>query len=194
MRFRETAVHGVFEVIIDPAEDERGYFARTWCVREFAEYRLPAEWKQASISHNTKKGTLRGLHYQRPPSREGKLVRCEQGVVYDVALDLRPDSQTFLRHVAVELEASLGNALFIPPGVAHGFQTVVDNTRVLYMMSDFYAPELAGGVRFNDPAFGINWPLEVSVIAARDREYPRFNRAEYVRSYAGWVTGQDVRR
>ena len=180
MEFRDTAIPGVCEVLLQRNEDERGYFARTWCAREFSARGLPKHWVQSSVSHNARKGTLRGLHFQRPPSSEAKLVRCEQGAVHDVALDLRPGSPSFLEHVAVVLESGRGNALFIPPGVAHGFQLLADDTRVLYLMSDFHAPELADGVRFDDPAFGIAWPLPVSVIAARDRDYPDFDQAAHM--------------
>jgi dTDP-4-dehydrorhamnose 3,5-epimerase len=186
MQFKATTIPGTYEVLLQRLEDERGYFARTWCAREFAAQGLPDVCVQASVSHNAERGTLRGLHFQWPPSREGKLVRCEQGAVYDVALDLRPDSPTFLEHLAVTLEAARGNALYIPAGVAHGFQALEDDTRVLYFMSDFYAPELADGVRFDDPAFGIDWPLPVSQIAPRDRDCPDFDRAAHVeRVHAG---------
>ena len=180
MEFRETAIPGVHEVLLQPFEDERGYFARTWCAHEFAARGLPEVCVQSSVSHNAKAGTLRGMHLQWPPSDEAKLVRCEQGSVFDVALDLRPDSPAFLEHLAVLLDGSRCNALLIPPGVAHGFQALEDNSRVLYMMSNFHAPALAGGVRYNDPAFGIRWPLPVSVIAVRDRDYPDFDRAAHV--------------
>lgn len=180
MRFETTAVEGVFEVLIEPHEDERGFFARTWCAREFSAQGLPAACVQTSISHNLRQGTLRGLHFQWPPSQEGKLVRCEQGAVHDVALDLRPDSKSYLEHVAVELTASRCNAIYIPPGVAHGFQSLADDSRILYMMSDFYAPELSDGVRWDDPAFGIAWPLPVNAMAARDRECPDFDHAAHV--------------
>lgn len=192
MQFKATTIPGTCEVLLQRLEDERGHFARAWCAREFATQGLPDACVQASVSHNADRGTLRGLHFQWPPSQEGKLVRCEQGAVHDVALDLRPDSPTFLEHVAVVLEAARGNALFIPPGVAHGFQVLEDDTRVLYLMSDFFAPELAGGVRFDDPAFGIDWPLPVSRITPRDREFPDFDKAvhvERVRAGPRWESG-----
>jgi dTDP-4-dehydrorhamnose 3,5-epimerase len=179
VEFRDTAIPGVCEVRLQRNEDERGYFARTWCAREFAAHGLPEHWVQSSVSHNARQGTLRGLHFQWPPSSEAKLVRCEQGSVHDVVLDLRPGSPSFLEHFALVLESGRGNALFIPPGVAHGFQVLADTTRVLYLMSDFYAPELADGVRYDDPAFGIEWPLPVSVIAPRDRDCPDFDRAAH---------------
>ena len=175
MRIHETAIAGVFEIDIEPSRDERGFFARVWCVRELAARGIAERFVQASISHNAHKGTVRGLHFQRPPSMEGKLVRCEQGSIRDVALDLRPKSPTYLAHVAVDLGERDGNALFIPPGVAHCFQTLEDNCRVHYTMTDFFEPTLADGVRWNDPAFGIAWPLPVSSISERDRDYPDFD-------------------
>jgi dTDP-4-dehydrorhamnose 3,5-epimerase len=185
VQFKPTVLPGVYEVLLQAHEDERGFFARTWCAREFAADGLPARIVQSSVSYNRNKGTLRGLHFQWPPSQEGKLVRCEQGAVYDVALDLRPESPAFLKHFAVELVASTGNAVFIPPGVAHGFQVLADDTRVHYQMSDFFAPELGDGVRFDDPAFGIVWPLPVSMISARDQCYPDFDQQAHVRRMSG---------
>jgi dTDP-4-dehydrorhamnose 3,5-epimerase len=179
MRIHETAIAGVFEVLADPIQDERGFFARVWCVRELAARGIADRFVQASVSQNTRKGTVRGFHFQRPPSMEGKLVRCEQGKICDIALDLRPTSPTFLAHVAVELDDRTSNALFIPPGVAHCFQTLEDDCRVLYTMTDFYEPGLADGVRWNDPAFAIALPLPVSVISERDRDYPDFDRSAH---------------
>ena len=180
MRTAETAIPGVVQVILDPKWDERGFFARTWCIQEFAACGLANAFVQASVSHNSRRGTVRGLHYERPPSREGKLVRCERGRAHDVALDLRPMSPTFLTHVAVELDERAGNALFIPPGVAHGFQTLVDDCRIHYTMTEFFQPALADGVRWNDRAFRIEWPLEISVISERDRNYPDFDRSAHL--------------
>ena len=176
MQFRDTPLTGVVEVMIDRHDDERGFFARNWCVREFADHGLPSSLAQGSISHSHRKGTLRGLHFQWPPSAEGKLVRCERGAVHDVVVDLRPDSSTFLRHIAAVLDSERGNALYVPPGCAHGFQTLVDEARVGYLMTDYFEPELADGVRWDDPAFGIAWPLPVTVMSARDGGYPAFDR------------------
>jgi dTDP-4-dehydrorhamnose 3,5-epimerase len=176
MHFHATALAGVYQVELAPHPDERGFFARSWCTREFAEHGLPGQLVQSSLSHNTRKGTLRGMHFQWAPSQEGKLVRCERGAVFDVLIDLRPASATFLQNFAVELDSDRGNAVYIPPGIAHGFQTLADETRVIYMMTDFYAPELADGFRHDDPAFGIRWPLPVSVISERDRSWPVFDR------------------
>jgi dTDP-4-dehydrorhamnose 3,5-epimerase len=173
--FRETAVAGVWIVDPEPHTDERGFFARTWCAREFAERGLSARFVQASVSHNPRRGTLRGLHYQAAPHAEAKLVRCTRGAVYDVALDLRPGSPTYRRHVAVVLDARSHRALYIPEGCAHGFQTLEDDTDVLYQMSAFHAPEAARGVRWDDPAFAIPWPAAERLISARDRAYPDFD-------------------
>ncbi len=185
MHFRDTPIAGAVEVELEPQSDARGYFARSWCAREFAAAGLPGQIVQASVSHSPVRGTLRGLHFQRPPSREGKLVRCETGAVHDVMLDLRPDSASYLAHFALRLDAARGNAVYIPPGVAHGFQTLEDDTRVLYLMSDVHAPELADGVRWNDPAFGIEWPLPVAAISARDRDCPDFDPAAHVARFRG---------
>lgn len=177
MIFEATPVLGALLVRIEPRKDERGFFARLWCREEFAAQGIDVQMVQASVSHNGVAGTVRGLHYSASPSREGKLVRCERGRIIDVIVDLRPGSPTYLRHFAIELSDQGREALYIPPQVAHGFQTLQDDTDVHYMMSDFYRPDLARGVRFDDPAFGIEWPLPVSTIAARDRQYSDFDPA-----------------
>ncbi|MCB1750405.1 MAG: dTDP-4-dehydrorhamnose 3,5-epimerase family protein [Gammaproteobacteria bacterium] len=179
MRFTPTELPGSFIVHIEPVEDARGFFARLWCREEFAARGITMDVVQVSISHNAVCGTLRGLHFQWPPSAEAKLVRCERGRVHDVIVDLRPDSATFTRHMAVELDSRTHNALFVPPGFAHGFQTLETDSDVVYMMSDYYRPELSDGVRFDDPEFGIPWPLPVACIAERDRDYPDFDRRAY---------------
>lgn len=175
MHIHKTAISGVFQVHLEPIRDGRGFFARTWCQQEFALLGVGSRFTQASVSYNVRKGTVRGLHFQHPPSLEGKLVRCERGSAHDVVLDLRPLSPTFLHHVSIELDERAGNALYIPPGIAHGFQTLVDECVIQYTMTDFYQPALADGVRWNDPAFGISWPLEVTVISERDHTYPDFD-------------------
>ena len=180
MKFRETPLPGAFIVEIEPHRDERGYFARTWCTREFKNVQLPTQFVQASLSHNLKRGTLRGMHLQLPPSREGKLVRCTRGRIYDVVVDLRPDSSAYLRHFGIELTASEHAALFVPPAMLHGFQTLEDDTDVYYQMTDFYAPAAAFGARWNDPAFAIDWPIASELLMAeRDAAYPDFDRAAY---------------
>lgn len=174
MIFTETKLHGAF--IIDPErlEDERGFFARTWCQREFAVHGLSPRWVQCNISFNTPKGTLRGMHYQAAPYAETKLIRCTMGAIYDVIIDLRPDSPTFKLWLAVELTADNRCMLYVPGGFAHGFLTLANHTEVLYQMSEFYVAEYARGVRWNDPAFGIQWPADVRVISDRDRNYLDF--------------------
>jgi dTDP-4-dehydrorhamnose 3,5-epimerase len=147
-------------------------FARTFCSREFADHGLESVFVQCSVSFNRREGTLRGLHSQRPPHEEAKLIRCVRGSIFDVALDLRPGSPTLLRHVAVELTAANRRALYVPQGVYHGFQTLEDETEVLYQMSTDHAPDHGAGVRWDDPSFGIDWPLPVRVISARDASYP----------------------
>jgi dTDP-4-dehydrorhamnose 3,5-epimerase len=161
-------------------EDERGFFARSACVEEFRAHGLEGAFVQSSISWNIRRGTVRGLHFQWPPSHEAKLVRCVRGAIYDVVLDLRPAQATYLEHFAAVLDENNRDALFIPPGLAHGFQTLADGSEVLYQMTDFHAPELAAGVRWDDPAFGIQWPIEqLLVIAPRDAAYPDFARAAF---------------
>lgn len=174
MRFEATAVAGAWFVSPEPAADERGYFARLWCRDEFAARGIRIEMPQASVSFSRSAGTVRGLHFAKAPAREGKLVRCQRGRIFDVLVDLRADSPSYLAHMAVELDAERHHALYVPPGVAHGFQTLVDGCEVHYMMTEPYRPELAAGVRHDDPAFGIAWPLPVSAIAERDRTYPDF--------------------
>jgi len=176
VKFLETALPGVLIVEPEPIEDERGFFARTWCRRELADHGLCPDLEQCSISFNRQRGTLRGLHYQAAPHGESKLVRVTRGAVYDVALDLRPGSPSHLQWCAVTLTAENRRALYIPEGVAHGFLTLCDEAEVFYQISRTHAPEAARGVRWNDPAFAIAWPEPVTVISARDRDYPDFQR------------------
>lgn len=177
MLFEPLDIPGAALVRIEPHPDARGLFARTVCVEEFTTMGLPAHFVQSSISYNRRRGTVRGLHFQWPPSREGKLVRCVRGAVLDVLLDLRPDEPTYLAYRAVRLDQENRTAVFIPPGVAHGFQTLADHTEVFYQMTDFHAPALAGGVRWNDPRFGIDWPEPTDVvISERDAGCPDFDR------------------
>jgi dTDP-4-dehydrorhamnose 3,5-epimerase len=174
MIFHETKISGAFEIDPERKSDVRGFFARTWCQKEFKDYGLDAHLVQCSISFNRSKGTLRGLHYQTAPFAEAKLVRCTQGAIYDIVLDLRPDSGTFRDWIAVTLTAENRNMVYIPRGCAHGFLTLQDATEVLYQMSEFFNSESARGVRWNDPAFRIVWPEAVRVISERDRNYPDF--------------------
>jgi dTDP-4-dehydrorhamnose 3,5-epimerase len=160
---------------LEPAFDERGFFARTWCRRELAEQGLCVEIAQESISFNRKKGTLRGLHFQMPPHDEVKIVRCTRGAIFDVIVDLRPQSTTYLRWQSFELCAENYRALYVPKGCAHGFQTLIDETEVHYQISSFYHPKAAAGHRFDDPAFAVVWPLPVYVISDRDLRWPPFS-------------------
>jgi dTDP-4-dehydrorhamnose 3,5-epimerase len=174
MRFTETRLAGAFIVKIEPRQDERGYFARTFCREEFARAGLPIDFPQCNVSHNTRLGTLRGMHYQADPHPEGKLVRCTRGAILDVIVDLRPVSPTFRQWVGVELDEEGCTALYIPTGFAHGFQTLRDRSDVLYYMTETYQPTLARGVRWNDPAFGIEWPISNPILSERDAAYPDF--------------------
>nr|WP_207191593.1 dTDP-4-dehydrorhamnose 3,5-epimerase family protein [Paracraurococcus ruber] len=171
---RPTAIAGVVEVRAEPAEDARGRFVRTWCAGEFAAAGLDFRPYQISLSENPRRHTLRGLHYQDPPAVERKLIRCLRGAVLDVAVDLRRDSPTWRRWVAVELDAARHNALFIPQGCAHGFLTLTGDAWLEYLIDAPYVPGTARGVRWDDPAFGIAWPAAPAVISDRDRDWPRY--------------------
>jgi dTDP-4-dehydrorhamnose 3,5-epimerase len=179
MLFEKLHIRGAALVRIERKEDARGFFARTFCAGEFSVHGIPHELVQASISYNERRGTIRGMHFQWPPSHEGKLVRCVRGRLFDVLLDLRPDSPSYLAHQSVLLDEESRDAVFIPHGVAHGFQTLADRTEALYQMSDFFAPDLGGGVRWNDTAFGIEWPLSEIIINDRDAGYPDFDRQAF---------------
>lgn len=172
MTFTETKLKGSFLIDIKKIEDHRGFFSRSWCQREFAEHDLVISIAQSNIGFNQIKGTLRGMHFQIAPHGETKLVRCTMGAVLDVIIDLRRDSPTYMQWVAAELTADNRRMMYVPEGFAHGYQTLVDNTELLYSTSEFYAPELARGVRFNDPKFCIKWPLEVQVISDQDARWP----------------------
>ena len=174
MIFVETKLTGVFVVQPERLHDERGFFARTWCPQEFAGRGLNPRLEQCSVSFNRLAGTLRGLHYQDHPWQEAKLVRCTRGAIFDVALDLRPDSPTFLQHVSKLLDANNRSMLYIPEGCAHGFQSLTDDSEVCYQISAPYAPEAARGARWNDPAFAIGWPMEPTVMNERDRQFSDF--------------------
>lgn len=174
MIFTPSAIPGVYLIDLERHEDDRGFFARSWCREEFSSHGLVAEIAQCSVSYNRRCGTLRGMHYQVAPHQEAKVVRCTRGRIYDVALDLRADTSTFRHWVAVELTAANRRMLYLPPAVAHGFQTLEDETEVIYQMSESYHPEAARGVRWDDPAFGITWPLANPVLSEKDRSYPNF--------------------
>ena len=174
MRFLPTEIAGVTLIEPELLNDERGFFARTWCQREFAEHGLNDQLVQCSLSHNHRRGTLRGMHYQLAPHQEAKLVHCVRGAIYDVILDLRDDSPTRLQWQAFELTAEDHRMLYIPEGLAHGFQALEDITQVFYLMAHWHHPQSAAGIRWDDPAFGIHWPLPVSVISPRDSQYPDY--------------------
>lgn len=175
MIFTETPLPGAFHIDIRKLEDPRGFFARTFCQKEFVEHGLNTRIAQCNVSYNGKKGTWRGLHLQVSPYQEAKLVQCISGAIYDVIVDLRPKSATFLKHLGVILRAEEYQMLYVPEGFAHGFLTLTDHVNVFYQISEFYAPEYARGFRWNDPAFGIALPEEVKVISDRDARYPDFS-------------------
>jgi dTDP-4-dehydrorhamnose 3,5-epimerase len=172
MQFRRTYIAGVFIVEIEGQQDERGFFARTYCAQEFAAQGLAVPVAQCSLSFNHRSGTVRGLHYQVPPAAEGKLVRCTRGAIYDVVVDMRPSSPTYLSWTGVELSADNHRAIYVPEMVAHGFQTLTDGTEIFYQMSEFYAADYARGIRYDDPLLGVKWPLPASVISAKDMSWP----------------------
>jgi dTDP-4-dehydrorhamnose 3,5-epimerase len=175
MRFTETDIPGAYVIDLEPVGDERGTFARIWAEEELAAHGLTSRLSQCSISRTTRAGTVRGMHFQRSPDEEAKVVRCTRGAIYDVVVDLRPDSPALRNWFAVELSADNGSALYVPEGCAHGFQTLVDDTDVLYLISHPYAPASADGVRWDDTAFGIAWPDAAKrTISARDRAWPDY--------------------
>jgi dTDP-4-dehydrorhamnose 3,5-epimerase len=170
--FEPTPLAGAQVVDLNRVEDERGFFARSFCSDEFKERGLNPRAVQCNVSFNRRRGTLRGMHFQVPPHEEAKLVRCTQGAIWDVIVDLRENSPTLRRWYGVELAAESRRALYVPEGFAHGFQTLTDDAEVLYMMSEFYHPESARGLRWDDPKLGIAWPLPDPVMSGRDRSYP----------------------
>lgn len=171
MRFIASKLAGAFLIEPEPQSDQRGFFARSWCSREFAERGLESRLVQCSISYNERRGTLRGLHYQQPPHEEVKLVRCTRGKVFDVIVDLRPQSPTYCAWQAYELSADNHRSVYVPAGIAHGYQTLLDRSEVCYQMSEFYHAEAARGLRWDDPTFSIAWPLPVAVISPKDAFY-----------------------
>jgi dTDP-4-dehydrorhamnose 3,5-epimerase len=174
MIFTRTKLRDAFIVEPERLEDERGFFARTWCQQQFAARGLNHKMVQCNISFNKKKGTLRGMHYQISPYEEAKLVRCIKGAIYDAIIDLRPHSPSFKQWLGVELTEDNRKMLYIPEGFAHGYLTLEDDTEIFYQVSEVYAPEVARGVRWDDPAFDISWPIDVRVILERDQQYPDF--------------------
>ena len=171
MKFIPTILNGSFTIQLDPINDERGWFARYFCKKEFSTIGHEKEWVQMNHSFSLKKGTLRGMHFQKPPHSEVKLVRCIQGSVFDVIIDLRKDSPTFLKWFGTELSAENKLMMYIPEGFAHGFQTLEDNSGLLYMHTAYYSPEAEDGLRYNDPQVNISWPIEISEISMRDTNH-----------------------
>lgn len=174
MIFRSTSLAGAYVIELDPHVDERGFFARSFCEREFAEQGLPTRFPQCNLSRNRRRGTLRGMHFQAGLDPEQKLVRCTAGAVHDVIVDLRRSSPTWLQWLGVDLTVESGRALFVPGGFAHGFVTLEDDTDVSYQMTDFFRPERARGFRWNDPRIAIRWPTEPTIVAERDATYADF--------------------
>src|SRR5689334_19539100 len=178
MKFVETKLKGAFIIDLERREDSRGYFARAFCQKEFGAHGLKPVIAQANVAFNVAKGTLRGMHFQYPPAPETKLVRCTRGAILDIIVDLRPESPTYLQHVAVELSEDNGRALFVPERFAHGYQVLRDNTDTSYQVGEFYTPEAEGGLMYNDPRIGLKWPIAVSVISEKDQKFPLLDRFE----------------
>jgi dTDP-4-dehydrorhamnose 3,5-epimerase len=174
MKFTETGLEGAWIVDVEPLSDDRGFFGRTWCAKEFAEHGMVADIAQCNLSYNHRKGTLRGLHYQVPPAAEAKFVRCTAGAVHDVIVDVRPDSDTYLQWIGVDLTAENRRALYVPPMFAHGYLTLTDGAEVIYQVSEFYTPGAERGARYDDPAFGIEWPVAVEVLSDKDAGWTPF--------------------
>jgi dTDP-4-dehydrorhamnose 3,5-epimerase len=172
MLFTETALKGAFIIDLEPHEDDRGFFARTFCQKEFEAHGLKPVIAQANIAFNRLKGTIRGMHFQCPPAPESKFVRCTRGGILDIIVDLRPESRTYLQHICVELTADNHRALFVPERFGHGYQALEDATETSYQMGEFYAPGTEGGLLYNDPALGLSWPLPLTVISGKDKAWP----------------------
>jgi len=175
MQFIETKLKGAFVIDLEQRQDSRGFFARTFCAKEFVDHGLKPTVAQCNLSFNHKAGTLRGMHYQIPPATETKLVRCTHGAIYDVIIDMRPDSPTYKSHFGVELTAENRRALYVPELFAHGYQALTDGAEVVYQVGEFYTPGYEQGLRYDDPAFGIGWPLPVSQISAKDASWALFD-------------------
>jgi dTDP-4-dehydrorhamnose 3,5-epimerase len=176
--FTETKLKGAFIIDLERRNDERGFFARAFCQNEFREHGLKPTIAQANIASNLKKGTLRGMHFQYPPAAETKLVRCTRGAIVDIIDDLRPESRTYLEHIAVELNDDNMTALYVPERVAHGYQALRDGTDTSYQVGEFYTPDAEGGLRYDDPLLGLQWPLPVSVISPKDQAFQAFREIE----------------
>jgi dTDP-4-dehydrorhamnose 3,5-epimerase len=178
MIFTETKLKGAFLIDLEPREDDRGFFARAFCQKEFAQHGLKPVIAQANIGFNRRKGTLRGMHFQFPPAAETKLVRASRGAVLDIIVDLRPESPTYLQHISVELSADNHRGIYIPERFAHGYQALEDNTETTYHVGEFYTPGAEGGLRFDDPALGLTWPLPVANMSDKDRQWKPLSEVE----------------
>jgi dTDP-4-dehydrorhamnose 3,5-epimerase len=176
--FAETKLKGAVIIDLERREDSRGYFARAFCQKEFAAHNLKPTIAQANIASNIRKGTLRGMHFQYPPAAETKLVRCTRGAIIDIIVDLRPESATYLEHIAVELNEENQRALYVPERFAHGYQALRDGTDTSYQVGEFYTPEAEGGLMYNDPRLGLRWPLPISVISEKDQKFPALDEIE----------------
>jgi dTDP-4-dehydrorhamnose 3,5-epimerase len=178
MIFTETKLRGAFIIDLERREDPRGFFARMFCQNEFTDHGLKPVIAQANVGSNLKKGTIRGMHFQYPPAAETKYVRCTRGAILDIIVDLRPESETYLQHVAVELSADNQRGLYIPERFGHGYQTLEDSTDTTYMVGEFYTPGVEGGLMYNDPRLGLEWPLPVSVISEKDSQWKPLSEIE----------------
>jgi dTDP-4-dehydrorhamnose 3,5-epimerase len=176
--FTETGLKGAFVIDLDRKEDARGYFARTFCQAEFEAHGLKPVIAQASLAYNRRKGTVRGLHFQYPPAAETKLVGCIRGAMLDIIVDLRPESETYLKHFSVELNEDNQRALYVPERFAHGYQSLQDDTIATYQMSEFYTPNFEGGLMYNEPRLGLPWPLPVTAMSDKDKGYPPLEQIE----------------
>ena len=178
MIFAETKLKGAFIIDLDRKTDERGFFARAFCQNEFRDHGLKPVIAQANVASNAKKGTLRGMHFQYPPAAESKLVRCTRGAIHDIIVDLRPESPTYLEHIAVELNEDNMTALYVPERFAHGFQVLRDNTETSYQMGEFYKPNAESGLRYDDPRLRLKWPLPVSMVSPKDQALRTWHEIE----------------
>jgi dTDP-4-dehydrorhamnose 3,5-epimerase len=178
LKFIETKLAGAFILDLERREDERGFFARTFCQNEFRAHGLKTTIAQSNLASNIRKGTVRGMHFQYPPAAETKLVRCTRGAILDIIVDLRPESPTFLQHIEVELSAENGRALYVPERFAHGYQALEDGTDTSYQVGEYYTPSAEGGLMYNDPRLGLSWPLPVSVISVKDQVFASFDAIE----------------
>lgn len=178
MIFTETKLQGAFIIDLQRREDSRGFFARGFCQHEFADHGLKPVIAQANLAFNARAGTVRGMHFQYPPAAESKLVRCTRGAIVDIIVDLRPESPTYMQHVAVELDEDDHRAIYVPERFAHGYQALCDKTETSYMVGEFYTPSAEGGLRYDDPQLGLTWPLPVSIVSDKDRAFRPLSEIE----------------